>query len=97
MSETSKSIARWGETTFGPASLRALALRAREELEELIEAIDVGESNQSIALEAADVSILLHRLCGNLGAELSDAVDQKMAMNRERKWVKSGDGTGQHK
>jgi len=29
--------------------------------------------------------------------ELSDAVDQKMAMNRERKWVKSGDGTGQHK
>lgn len=95
--ENSQTIASWGDATFGQASLRALALRAREELDELVTAIDDREGKDNIALEAADVTILLHRLCGTLGIELAEAVNRKMEINRARNWVKSGDGTGQHK
>ena len=95
--ETSQTIASWGDATFGQASLRALAIRAREELDKLIEAIEAGEDKGTIALEAADVTILLHRLCGKLGIELSESVNEKMVINRGRGLVKSGDGTGQLK
>lgn len=97
MAEDSRTISKWGDETFGPANSHALAIRAREELNELIEAIAGGEIRDDIILEAADVTILLHRLVGSLGQELSDAVDKKMDINRKRQWVKSGDGTGQHK
>ncbi|WP_416878259.1 nucleotide pyrophosphohydrolase [Litorimonas sp.] len=98
MRETSQTIHRWGRETFGEArSVRTYALRAREELEELIEAIEKDESSESILAEAADVTILLHRLAASLNSDLSDAVDQKMGMNRRRTWTKSGDGVGQHK
>ena len=96
--ESSKSIAQWGRETFGDAaSVKSYVLRAQEELAELIEAIVNGEPHKNIALEAADVTILLHRITGTLGLELYDAVDAKMAINRDRKWVPSGDGVGRHK
>ena len=95
--ETSKSIAQWGSGTFGDAaSVKAYAIRAQEELAELIEAIENGESDEAIAHEAADVTILLHRITGILGLELYEAVDEKMAINRERKWTPNGNGVGQH-
>ena len=50
-----------------PTSVKAYALRAQEELAELIEAIKNGETDKNIALEAADVTILLHRITGTLG------------------------------
>lgn len=96
--ESSKTIAQWGSDTFGDAaSIRAYAIRAQEELAELIEAVDNGEDDKNIALEAADVTILLHRITGTLGQELYDAVDEKMAINRIRKWTPDGNGVGQHK
>lgn len=95
--ENSRSIAEWGEETFGKATLEALARRAHEELDELIEAVGLGESPKAVAMEAADVTILLHRLAGTVGKDLSDCVNEKMVLNRKRSWVKSGDGTGQHK
>lgn len=95
--ETSQTIAQWGTKTFGDAaSVKSYALRAQEELAELIDAIEVGEPDKNIAHEAADVTILLHRIAGTLGLELYDAVDEKMAINRKREWVPSGDGVGQH-
>jgi NTP pyrophosphatase (non-canonical NTP hydrolase) len=94
--ENSQSIAQWGDRTFGQASLIALAMRAREELDELIQAINEDEADINIAMEAADVAILLHRLTGDLNTDLSDVVNEKMKINRARQWVKSGDGTGQH-
>jgi len=98
MRETSQTIHRWGRETFGEArSVRTYAQRAREELEELIEAIENDESSDSILAEAADVTILLHRLAAALDGDLSDAVDEKMGINRRRSWTKSGDGVGQHK
>jgi len=98
MNETSKTIADWGTDTFGDAnSVKAYALRAQGELTELIEAIENKQSDNEIAAEAADVTILLHRVTATLGIELSDAVDQKMSINRKRIWQKSGNGVGQHK
>jgi NTP pyrophosphatase (non-canonical NTP hydrolase) len=95
--EDSQSIAEWGKVTFGEASSEALALRACAELDELLDAIRAGEPLHDIAMEAADVTILLHRLTGDMGKDLSDVVNDKMAINRKRQWMKSGDGTGQHK
>ena len=95
--ETSQSIAQWGTETFGnAASVKAYALRAQEELTELIEAIENGEPDKDIALEAADVTILLHRIAGTLGLELYEAVDEKMRINREREWTPDGNGVGRH-
>lgn len=100
--ETSQTIAHWGDATFGVATSKALAQRAQEELHELIEAIDASNASDSlnieqIAMEAADVTILLHRLVGDLGLDLSETVERKMEINRARQWTTSGDGTGQHK
>jgi len=96
--ETSQTIAQWGSETFGDAtSVKAYALRAQEELTELIEAIEAGEPKKNIAHEAADVAILLHRITGTLGLELYQAIDEKMAINRKRKWTPSGNGVGQHR
>lgn len=95
--ESSATIAQWGTATFGDAaSVKAYALRAQEELAELIEAIESGEPDTAIAHEAADVTILLHRITGTLNLELYEAVDEKMVINRQRKWTRDGKGVGQH-
>ncbi|GGY54719.1 dATP/dGTP pyrophosphohydrolase domain-containing protein [Parvularcula lutaonensis] len=97
MPETSRSIRAWGRETFGdPETLAPLVERARLELDELAAAVAAGEPDAAVKLEAADVAILLHRIVGILGGELSDAVDAKMAINRARRWNVSGDGTGSH-
>ena len=96
--ESSKTIAAWGTEAFGDAaSVKAYAIRAQEELAELIEAIEANEPDKNIALEAADVTILLHRITGTLGLELYAAIDEKMAINRGREWVPDGNGVGQHR
>ncbi len=95
--EDSLTIRDWGDETFGEAaSIIAYAIRAQEELNELIQAIKTDEGNDAIVAEAADVTILLHRLVGTIGVQLSDAVDQKMAINRKRIWKTAKDGVGQH-
>ena len=96
--ETSSSIAQWAELAFGPVSdLTALVTRAEQELAELNAAILSGSSTDNIEAEAADVTILLHRIVAEgADGELSDAVDAKMAINRARKWQPAGDGTGKH-
>jgi NTP pyrophosphatase (non-canonical NTP hydrolase) len=94
--ETSKSICDWGDETFGKVSdLAALVARARGELDELEQAVRDGDHAEA-GREAADVVILLHRLAGLLGMELSEQVDAKMQVNRARKLKAAGDGTGGH-
>ena len=94
--ETSQSILEWGDATFGKVdNPLALVTRAREELTELEEALADDDANGA-AQEAADVVILLHRLVGLMGKDLSQEVDAKMAINRKRKWKAAGDGTGGH-
>lgn len=94
--ETSASIAQWGSETFGAVSdLAVLVARARLEFEELDAAVRAGDAPE-IGKEAADVVILLHRLCGLIGADLAEEVDSKMQINRARRWIASGDGVGRH-
>lgn len=94
--ETSKTIREWGDAIFGqPSDLTVLVQRARVEMDELEQALRDGDTAEA-GREAADVVILLHRVAGILGQELSEQVDAKMAINRARKWTTTGDGTGSH-
>lgn len=96
MTETSKTILVWGDETFGKVQdPLALVKRAAEEMDELIEALENGDTDEA-GQEAADVTILLHRLMGTLNKELADEVDKKMDINRKRTWKATGDGTGGH-
>ena len=94
--ETQESVADWGEETFGPVcDAASLVERAATEMAELREAVDKGGGGESAA-EAADVVILLYRLGATLGFDLGQAIDDKMRINRARRWRPAGDGTGQH-
>lgn len=94
--ETQATIAAWGEATFGPAANPSdLVARARQELNELAEAVEQKQRDEA-AMETADVMILLYRLAEDLGYDLEDAVTRKMAVNRSREWLRAGDGTGSH-
>ena len=85
MSETFESINEWCDSTFGPATIPQIIARAKEEFEEL-EAPDADH-----AIEAADVVICLCRVPG-----FAEALQRKMAINRNRKWRLTGNGTGYH-
>ena len=93
--ESSETIAVWGERTFGDVSdLCLLIEQAQEELCSLQLAVERGAMGCDVAADAAEVAILLHRIVGLHGAELSFAVDEKMAQNRTRIWSLAGNGTG---
>lgn len=50
----------------------------------------------AVAEETADVMIvLMGNLCA-LGVDMKTEITRKMQVNRKRKWVLNGDGTGQH-
>jgi chromosome segregation ATPase len=83
--ETIETIAKWGEEAFGPISTERAIERAWEEWREMI------EPGADTAMEAADVVICLARIPG-----LAEAVQRKMAINRNRQWNLKGDGTGYH-
>ena len=83
--ETLQSIADWCDATFGPCKIPRIISRAREEFDEL------EEEDADTATEAADVIICLARVPG-----VAEAIQRKMAVNRERKWRMNGDGTGYH-
>ena len=91
MGETWESINQWCEDTFGPARPFRVVARANEEMAELIKEADTLEWSDQLAIEAADVVIVLARIPG-----LWDAVQRKMAINRAREWRLTGDGCGYH-
>jgi tellurite resistance protein len=84
MAETFETIAQWCEETFGPIAPERIVSRASEEMDEL-------RADPTSAEEAADVLIVLARVPG-----IWDAVERKMAVNRKRRWLLRGDGTGYH-
>lgn len=72
------------------------AIRAAEELAELIEALITDDNDPRVATEVADVQIVLAGITAAHGQEQADLVDAKMAINRARQWNTAGDGHGQH-
>lgn len=72
------------------------AIRAAEELAELIETLVENDNDPHACTEVADVQIVLAGIPAVHGQEQSDLVDAKMAVNRARRWTTTGDGHGQH-
>jgi len=72
------------------------AIRAVEELAELISALVDDDSDPKDCMEVADVQIVLAGIPAWHGQEQGDLVDHKMALNRARHWNRTGDGHGQH-
>ena len=95
--ETTASIASWANTTFGQATnSTAMAIRANEEMAELLSKCARNAGSCSILDECADVIIVLARLVDYYGSSISEIVNQKMAVNRQRRWVVDGNGHGHH-
>jgi NTP pyrophosphatase (non-canonical NTP hydrolase) len=97
MVETQRSISEWAESTFGPSgSNMRVAVRAQEELTELLRALSVDDQHPKAAEEIADVVIVLQRLATRLGVDLWREVEAKMVVNRARVWKHDGSGHGYH-
>jgi hypothetical protein len=69
--ETQKSISQWAEKTFGPVGSNfRVAVRAAEEMVELLRIVSVDGGAAEILVEAADVAIVLSRLADRLGFQV---------------------------
>src|SRR6185436_19430278 len=97
MTETQKSISMWANETFGSSgSNMRVAVRANEEMAELLRALSVDDNNQKALDECTDVVIVLCRLVERLGGDFCELIDAKMRINRSREWKKDGSGHGYH-
>lgn len=96
MFETQKTIATWADVTFGPATNLQVAKRAQKEMDELISCLEKNDNDSHAAEEIIDIYITLCRVLDRLGIVHELEVQRKMAINRARKWVRDGRGTGQH-
>jgi|CXWL01.1.fsa_nt_gi hypothetical protein len=92
--ETPQSIADWANSTFGSATIERQVERAEEEWAEYYKACEQGRSAQERAIEIADTIICLSRVLVQLG--YPKAVDEKMAINRIRRWKVDGEGCAYH-
>lgn len=96
MTETQYSVTTWGEETFGPcASPAVLVARAALEMRELEEAAEQNDA-KDVGHELADVLIILYRVATLYNLDINAIVDDKMRINRARRWERKGDGTGRH-
>lgn len=95
--ETQRSVSRWAVETFGETNTNLrVAIRANEEMAELLRCLSVDDHSQKAGEEMADVVIVLFRLAERLGVDLFAEVDRKMAVNRSRTWALDGSGHGYH-
>jgi NTP pyrophosphatase (non-canonical NTP hydrolase) len=94
--EDQTTLSAWGEETFGPTTAPdVLILRAQMEMAELLDAARSGNADD-VALEIADVFIMLYRVGTQFGVDVDQAIARKMQINRRRRWQRKGDGTGSH-
>lgn len=98
--ETSDTIAAWRQSTFGslPIGLEVQTIfeRAQKEWSELVLSLLHDPTDPKNAAEAVDVIIVLAGLFPIFGKDMHAEIDAKMKINRARRWVVNGDGTGQH-
>jgi NTP pyrophosphatase (non-canonical NTP hydrolase) len=97
--EDQDSISQWSRETFGPATPTRAATRMNTEVAELLTLMSMPQSmaiRLKIEEECADVLIVLYTVANCLGIDLHHTVDEKMSINRARKWKLDGSGCGQH-
>jgi NTP pyrophosphatase (non-canonical NTP hydrolase) len=91
------AIHEWQNATFGePRSNLGIAVRANEEMAELLRCLARDDNDSAARAEVADVVIVLCRLAERLGGTIVRDVDDKMEVNVRRIWTRRGDGHGQH-
>lgn len=94
--ETQKTISQWGIETFGtPVTNEVIFDRFIEEINELASSYDERMAGK-IQDKCADVFIVLCQFCEQSGFDLMTIVNDKMAINRARKWSTDGDGVSQY-
>ena len=79
-----------------PGGNLRVAVRALEEMAELVEKLVRNDNDPLARPEIADVHIILCRLSDRLGGDMLADVDAKMAINRRRTWKADGTGHGYH-
>lgn len=93
--EDQNTITDWANRTFGGGAYEAVCKRAVDEINEFLAAV-AEDRRADVKAEMPDIVITLYRLATVLGFDLLQSVDDKMAVNRLRRWISYGDGTGQH-
>lgn len=88
-SENQQTVSQWSRGTFGavPSNL-SVAVRASDEMWELLTCLSVSDRNEKAGSEMADVVIVLYRLASEMGIDLQTEIDKKMKINRNRQWNK---------
>lgn len=97
--ENQASIFEWVLSVFGRPTTERAVDRLYEELKELegeVASHVEDESIDELLEEFADVFICACSVFSAAGRDLQTEVDRKMVVNRARRWVVRGDGTGQH-
>ena len=97
MMETQTSVTEWADATFGTKqSNLSIATRANQEMAELLMCLTKDDRSPHAVEECADIVIVLMRLVDRAGCSLGEAIDAKMAINRQRVWRLDGHGHGYH-
>lgn len=92
-----REISQWAVETFGDASSNMrVAVRANEEMSELLRHLSTNDNHPEAGAEIADIVIVLYRLADRMGLSLHHEVEIKMEINRTRTWSMDGDGHGHH-
>lgn len=79
-------VVEWVSEIFPDRHPMHTTIKMVEEVSELMDAIFIGGRN--IGEECADVLILLLDIAHLTGVDLQEEFKNKMAINRNRKWVK---------
>ena len=94
--ENQYSVGKWAYETFGETTALRSAVRANNEMSELLTKLSIDDTLKA-SEEIADIIICLFRLSCILGVDIDSAIDAKMCINRSREWELDGYGNGQHK
>ena len=82
-------ITQWQDETFPVASVLSKLHHLNDEIAELMQAIENGESDRAIRFEFADCFLLLFGAANKSGLtydDIKNCIDEKMILNRSRKW-----------
>ncbi len=88
MNETQNTIGNWADKNFN-TTIEMQCAKLREEVTEFEAEIEANNLDKA-AEELADVVVVAFGLAFLMGFSLLKAVNQKMIINRARKWNKVG-------
>ena len=95
MAPMQDQIAEWSKATFGSEDIDATLSHLDEEHDELYDAIKHPRPG-GVAEELADMAILLYKIAALMGVDLDVAVEDKHAINTNRKWGPIGPNGVRH-